>query len=316
MSSAPAIPVFKKWGVKSVTKTDVSKGAYVPNRAQVAALDDAGIPPRQGVSFPVRILFDPTVSQVEASYYHSVRHGSGRKVEPRMGRDFISGWLKLGDEVVIGSMGTVVYAYKVTPTTPRPTGASSAPSHASMLASPVAPTGTSFSNTASGSSAATQQAAAPPMPVQSGLPVAGALPATAAASSQTPDLSHEEQVDHILATEDPTHILAKARQAVGAPSRRKVEREDFVRNPHVVAAAIHRANGACEMPNCTLPHILKATGGRYLEVHHIDPLAQGGDDTLANVAALCPHCHRALHHAYDRHDLRDALRTYIASLQN
>ncbi|SER29109.1 MULTISPECIES: PIN domain-containing protein [Pseudomonas] len=32
-----------------------------------------------------------------------------------------------------------------------------------------------------------------------------------------------------------------------------------------------------------------------LEIHHIEPLSQGGDDNVSNIAILCPNCHRSMH---------------------
>tara|TARA_B100001059_G_C17802863_1_gene567292 strand:+ start:45 stop:260 length:216 start_codon:yes stop_codon:yes gene_type:complete len=39
----------------------------------------------------------------------------------------------------------------------------------------------------------------------------------------------------------------------------------------------------------------KKDGSPFLEVHHIDFLKNGGDDTIENVSALCPNCHRKMH---------------------
>ncbi|MFU8787539.1 MAG: HNH endonuclease [Methylobacter sp.] len=33
-----------------------------------------------------------------------------------------------------------------------------------------------------------------------------------------------------------------------------------------------------------------------MEVHHIVPLSQGGEDTIEYVVALCPNCHRKRHY--------------------
>ena len=33
----------------------------------------------------------------------------------------------------------------------------------------------------------------------------------------------------------------------------------------------------------------------YSEVHHIEPLSEGGEDVLENVACLCPAHHREVH---------------------
>ncbi|CAH7245263.1 e14 prophage; 5-methylcytosine-specific restriction enzyme McrA (fragment) [Vibrio chagasii] len=56
-----------------------------------------------------------------------------------------------------------------------------------------------------------------------------------------------------------------------------------------------RANGTCEICYKPAPFIRKTDNTPYLEVHHKLPLAQGGPDTVDNVLALCPNCHRQAH---------------------
>ncbi|MDD1149814.1 HNH endonuclease [Pseudomonas sp. TNT2022 ID357] len=70
----------------------------------------------------------------------------------------------------------------------------------------------------------------------------------------------------------------------------------FVRNPDVVAEALHRAAGVCEVCVQPAPFTRKSNGTPYLEVHHKIRLADGGLDTLENAVALCPNCHRASHY--------------------
>lgn len=70
----------------------------------------------------------------------------------------------------------------------------------------------------------------------------------------------------------------------------------FQRNPDVVAEVLDRANGKCECCNSPAPFVRAADGTPYLEVHHIDFLADGGEDTVANAEALCPNCHRQKHY--------------------
>lgn len=70
----------------------------------------------------------------------------------------------------------------------------------------------------------------------------------------------------------------------------------FLRNPDVVAEALHRAAGICEGCAQPAPFIRKSNGTPYLEVHHKIRLADGGLDTLENAMALCPNCHRASHY--------------------
>ncbi|MBT7455033.1 MAG: HNH endonuclease [Gemmatimonadetes bacterium] len=61
------------------------------------------------------------------------------------------------------------------------------------------------------------------------------------------------------------------------------------------------------MPDCGATPFRTDDGRPYLEVHHILPLSEGGEDGMLNVAALCPNCHRAQHHADRRDQLREDL---------
>lgn len=80
------------------------------------------------------------------------------------------------------------------------------------------------------------------------------------------------------------------------PTRTQVTVEVFQRNPDVAAEALYRASGVCERCYEFAPFNRKSDGSPYLEVHHIKRLADGGEDTLENVLALCPNCHRELHY--------------------
>jgi len=70
----------------------------------------------------------------------------------------------------------------------------------------------------------------------------------------------------------------------------------FARNPDVIAEVLVRASGICERCESAAPFTRKTDGSPYLEVHHIVRLADGGDDTVDNARALCPNCHREVHH--------------------
>jgi hypothetical protein len=110
---------------------------------------------------------------------------------------------------------------------------------------------------------------------------------------------------------DPAKIMARAKQRVGPPPKRARMINDFVRDFYIVAAALLRADGSCEMPNCTSALFERDDDRPYLEVHHVMPLGEGGDDTLINAAALCPSCHRELHYGKRRLQKRETLRKAI-----
>ena len=108
-------------------------------------------------------------------------------------------------------------------------------------------------------------------------------------------------------------VFAMAEKASRKPLKKITQRSIYARNLHVVAAALLRAGDECEMPKCTHRLFKRESGKVYLEVHHIVPLAENGHDSLKNVAALCPNCHREQHFGEHRKNLRDVLKSHIAS---
>ena len=85
-------------------------------------------------------------------------------------------------------------------------------------------------------------------------------------------------------------------QAGHKPRSIIVQHRAFIRSKAVVAEVLLRASGICESCKGAAPFLRKATGLPYLEVHHRITLADGGDDTVENAIALCPNCHRKMHH--------------------
>jgi len=128
-----------------------------------------------------------------------------------------------------------------------------------------------------------------------------------------PEPASDEIGRQLAKAVDPARIFAKVSLKSGPPPRRAKVVSDFVRDPYVVAAAICRAGGKCEMPDCELLLFERDDGRPYLEVHHIVPLAEGGDDTLRNAAALCPSCHRELHSGRLRKEKRAVLQRQIST---
>lgn len=234
--------VFDNFGFKVVTSTDIEKSAYVVTEAQRAALTAAGKDPGDRSIFDIDVLFDPSVRSLEVSYYNSVRSGSGRTPEPRIGKGLIK-WAGIGDHIVLGNKGGDVMVARVP---------------------------------------------------DEGAPAA----AVGAELARKGDLGS---------------LLKKAEAASGKPAKKNREVTEFLRSPYVVAVALIRAKDACEMPACTRGLFKRDDGRNFLEVHHILPLSEGGDDTLANVAALCPTCHREMHHGANRKARTKTLMDTIAA---
>jgi predicted HNH restriction endonuclease len=68
------------------------------------------------------------------------------------------------------------------------------------------------------------------------------------------------------------------------------------------------------MPGCGTILFERDNGKNYVEVHHVIPLGEDGDDSLANAAALCPQCHREQHFGKGRAAKRKVLKAYIDGL--
>ncbi len=79
--------------------------------------------------------------------------------------------------------------------------------------------------------------------------------------------------------------LSKAKRI---PERIQVLSVGYRRNPDVIIEVLKRANGVCELCHGDAPFLRASDGTPYLEVHHIETLARGGEDVAENALALCP----------------------------
>ncbi len=91
-----------------------------------------------------------------------------------------------------------------------------------------------------------------------------------------------------------TELRKRAENAPAQVGSRTGQTTVIPRSPYIAAYAKRRANGHCELCQQPAPFETKK-GERYLECHHIEWLAKGGDDSIENTVALCPNCHRKMH---------------------
>lgn len=76
------------------------------------------------------------------------------------------------------------------------------------------------------------------------------------------------------------------------------EVQRFARSALVRERVLALADGRCEA--CDEPAPFNGTNDQpFLEIHHVRPLAKQGSDTVSNTVALCPNCHREVHHSKD-----------------
>jgi 5-methylcytosine-specific restriction protein A len=89
----------------------------------------------------------------------------------------------------------------------------------------------------------------------------------------------------------------------------------YRRSEAVRLYALARSGGVCEACRYPAP-FLSATGAPFLEVHHIDRLADRGPDRIDRVAAICPNCHRRCHYGEDAKEYNALLCKNIAQLEH
>ncbi len=98
--------------------------------------------------------------------------------------------------------------------------------------------------------------------------------------------------------------LRKRALAAAGPAREsKREGSNRVyrlRSEAVRQYVLARANGVCE--SCESPAPFNTPAGvAYLEPHHIRRLTDGGPDDPRLMGAVCPNCHREIHHGANGH---------------
>ena len=124
--------------------------------------------------------------------------------------------------------------------------------------------------------------------------------------SALPVAAFEVEVDRARKKPTPKPVGIKK------PKATTVAVTQFDRDPAVKAWVLNQAKGICEC--CSLPAPFETVDGPFLEVHHVHRLADGGADTPENAIAICPNCHRRLHHAIDAAALIERLYKKISRL--
>jgi len=110
----------------------------------------------------------------------------------------------------------------------------------------------------------------------------------------------------LLPTADPAELERRVAELRRLPLTRptgrheaaRVTRADQVvyqRRADVKAWVFQEADGRCELCLREAPFTGRE-GNAFLELHHVRQLALGGTDAVENAVALCPNCHRRLHH--------------------
>ena len=96
---------------------------------------------------------------------------------------------------------------------------------------------------------------------------------------------------------------------IGPPGSRTTTVSIYRRNPEITHLAKLMARGICRLCEQEGPFMDQTLVGdqalafRFLETHHVRWLSKGGSDSINNTVALCPNCHRKMHHVASERDV-------------
>jgi hypothetical protein len=226
---------FEMYGIKTVTRTDINKSAYVPNVEQKRIFETLNINPLDRLDINIKELF--TNRNLVVSYYGTVREGSGRAIEVRMGKTDLISYLNVGDDVLFTTDGIDIYIYNL---------------------------------------------------------------------NKLDELSFDDSSNEesIYSQVDISVLEQRAINVNPHPNQITTTVVSYPRNNVLRTFIKEKADYKCQMPDCNYEGFLKSDGKKYIEVHHLIPLSDGGEDSINNTVALCPTCHMKLHHADNKEELK------------
>ncbi|RUM70590.1 MAG: hypothetical protein DSZ08_04465, partial [Sulfurovum sp.] len=105
------VNTFGDYGIKTVSKTDVEKGAYLPNIRQREIMSSLDFIPMHEKYIYIKELF--TNRDLKISYYPSERIGSGRSAEIRMGLSDLISYINIGDEILFTKDNENIFIYNL-----------------------------------------------------------------------------------------------------------------------------------------------------------------------------------------------------------
>ena len=127
--------------------------------------------------------------------------------------------------------------------------------------------------------------------------------------------AYEVEVETSVNLTDLRRRAFEAAESDPTTASRVTHREYRRRSKAVAEYSRARANEACE--SCKQAAPFQTTHGTaYLEVHHILRLADDGPDDPNYVAAICPNCHREIHHGVSGDSKNEELKEYVTYLES
>lgn len=118
------------------------------------------------------------------------------------------------------------------------------------------------------------------------------------------DLLSEETNDSLFQTHVQNSKASETEevpQTKKSPKSNKIGSDSWPRDPSISKEAIQKANYLCEFDENHKSFISHSTNKNFVEAHHLIPMKKQGFyefsiDVPGNIVALCPNCHRQIHH--------------------
>jgi 5-methylcytosine-specific restriction protein A len=95
-------------------------------------------------------------------------------------------------------------------------------------------------------------------------------------------------------------------ESTSSVSEEEARQTIYQRSKAVQIYVKRRAEGTCEGCGNDAPFVTPQ-GRPYLEAHHVRRVSDGGPDHPRWVIALCPNCHRRIHHGKDGDEYNETL---------
>jgi 5-methylcytosine-specific restriction protein A len=133
-------------------------------------------------------------------------------------------------------------------------------------------------------------------------------------TEEMPDFVEPETSEPPATLEELRRLALNAVQPPGQRPPRESRRLYYERSAAVRDYVLARANGTCEA--CRKPAPFRRLDGEpYLEPHHTRRIADGGPDHPRWVGAICPNCHKEIHHGENGLGVNRRLEDYLKSIE-
>ena len=117
-----------------------------------------------------------------------------------------------------------------------------------------------------------------------------------------------------LSLDELRHRAISRSQSSAKASIRTATTTVRMRSAYVKEYVLRRADGRCEYSQEPAP-FLKRDGTPYLEVHHVEMLAEGGNDDIRYCVAISPQVHREIHYGQNGEAINNELKVYLKKIE-